>query len=203
MAMWNGFSWVTLDISTGSGPNPRGITMDGVGNIFITSNEEFGNINSAGMTTITNLGSADANLIFEISGPGTIYTIFNETTGDKLWFDLTLTENEKAILSLGNNPSFLSTFSGFSGESRWGVMSSTPGIYSVFPITAINVTGPGRGNIISTILPGSNLNSFHLAPGVNKISCLVAGVTDVKKTFVNMYYKPTYWGVQDASGVSK
>jgi hypothetical protein len=62
-----------------------------------------------------------------------------------------------------------------------------------------DTTGPGRGNLLSAILRGSDITSFKLLPGSNKLSCLV-GASD-GNTQVAMYYKRAYWGVQDASGV--
>jgi hypothetical protein len=193
IAKWNGFAWTPLDFYMTTLTNLGSIAIDGADNIFVSTGWfELGSVKSAGLTTITNRGSANTPPIFTVLGPGKLYTIFNETTGEKLWFNLTLAANEKAILKLGNNPSFSSTFSLFST----GVLKDS--VYE----GAINITGPGRGNIISTILPGSNLSSFHLVPGVNKITCLIAGTTD-GNTSIKMYYKPTYWGVQDASGVHK
>jgi hypothetical protein len=199
---WNGFSFVSMDYYTAPVfEGTTAIAIDGANNIFVSgAREDFGALAVAGATTVTKLGSADSYPVFEMLGPGSLYTIYNETTGEKLWFNLTLAANEKAILSLGNNPSFSSTFqsSGMFAEQGWGPY----GPIGDPVITNWGVTGAGRGNIISTILPGSNLSSFHLAPGVNKITCLIAGTTD-GNTSIKMYYKPTYWGVQDASGVHK
>jgi hypothetical protein len=205
MARWNEFSWASLDISIGWTLGPEEIVIDGANNIFIASAVPFTGALPAGVTSVVNSGSMDAVPTFIINGPGTLYTIFNETTGDKLWFDLTLQAGEKAILVLGDNPVFLSTFGGM----VTGAMvfhSIDPYDYSV--VLPRYVTGPGRGDLFSTILPGSNTSTFRLVPGINRISCLRAGTVDVDNlnnndTSIKVYYKPTYWGVQDASGVSK
>lgn len=90
----------------------------------------------------TNNGSATTYPIFKATGPGRIYHLINHTTGDEIYFDLTLNSGEEVILDLRpGKKTFVSTF---------------------------------RGNIIHTILPGSDVATFRLTPGENNISILVS-----------------------------
>ena len=94
-----------------------------------------------GISTINNEGSARAYPVFEILGPGRIYSIINYTTGDEIYMDLTLNSGETAILDLrSGQKTFVSSF---------------------------------RGNVIGTILTGSDVATFRLAPGENVISILI------------------------------
>ena len=194
LCMWNGFSWVTSDLYTAAAVNLKALAIDNNGNIFIAPETVIINTEeAAGITNHSYGGSAHVSPVVTMLGPGIIYTIANETTNDRLWFDsLTLQATERAILYLGNNPSFLSAFFNVFYGKR-----PTPATYS--PRTIDYLTGPGRGDMISTISRGSSISSFGLLTGSNKISCLV-GASD-SNTQVAMYYKRAYWGVQDASGV--
>jgi hypothetical protein len=55
-----------------------------------------------------------------------------------------------------------------------------------------------RGNVLGTILPGSNLAGFGLIPGNNDIAVLIAGTTG-GTTAIEMTYRNTHWSF-DASG---
>lgn len=59
----------------------------------------------------------------------------------------------------------------------------------------ISFTSNFRGNILSTILPGSNLASFKLMPGANTISVFVAGTTSAA-TAVDFRWTPQYLGLE-------
>jgi hypothetical protein len=191
---WNGFSWVALDLSVENANarvdvNAASIYLDVSDNIYIGFQFELfaksNSVNSAGITTIQNNGTTINDITFSFKGPGTLYTLANETTGDRIWFDVVLQTGEMAVLNLGSNLSFQSTFVAGSFSGGGG-----------------GATGPRMGSLISKIKPGSAISTFRLVPGENKISCLIDGVTS-GVTSVTMHYKPTYLGVSGASGVSK
>lgn len=49
-----------------------------------------------------------------------------------------------------------------------------------------------RGNLLSFVLRGSDFNAFRLAPGENKIACLI---TNDVNAIVRMGYTPSHWSV--------
>lgn len=49
-----------------------------------------------------------------------------------------------------------------------------------------------RGNLLPFVLPGSDFNAFRLAPGDNKIACLITNDVDA---VVKMSYIPSHWSM--------
>lgn len=97
-------------------------------------------------TIVTNPGTAPAAPIIRITGPGTLESIVNTTTGKALYFNLTLQAGETAYLNL----------------TQTGMLSFTSSY---------------RGNILSTILPTSNVASWRLLPGDNVVLVKMSGTT--------------------------
>lgn len=107
---------------------------------------------AAGVTTLNNTGSAEAWPRFVLTGPATVVSIRNVTTGKSLFFDLTLLAGETAILEISpTRVTFVSSF---------------------------------RGNILGTILPGSNQADFTLKPGNNDISVAYSGTVSAATLFL-------------------
>lgn len=125
-----------------------------------------GTVTAAGLTSVTNNGSQKAFPTLRFTGPGTVYNIRSYTTGDAIYFNLTLLSGEVAYLDL------------------------TPG--------AIRFYSNFRANLISTILPGSNLATFGLMPGANSISVFVGGTTD-GNTAAWMYWRRAHWSLDGGS----
>jgi len=140
VAVWNGSSWVYLAINVAAGSladtTPGAVARDGT--LYMRPN--FSGTNTAeSITTVPNNGEAAAYPIIVFTGAGRIIQLSNWTTGDFVYFDLTLADGERAILTLQpGNISFVSN---------------------------------NRGNLMSTILPGSSLATFKLQPGDNRIGC--------------------------------
>lgn len=116
---------------------------------LIVSFTASGTATSAGITTVTNNGTAAVYPTLTLTGPtsGTarIASLANTTTGAAIYFNYTIQAGETAVLTLDpTNISFVSSFS---------------------------------GNILPTILPGSNLTTFSLQPGVNTISFFATSST--------------------------
>lgn len=104
---------------------------------------------AAGITTVTNTGTARSYPTVRITGPtsGTsrIYQIVNTTTGRAIYLNYTINAGETATFQFQpDNLSFQSNFS---------------------------------GNLANTILPGSNEADFFLQPGANSISFYAADST--------------------------
>jgi hypothetical protein len=130
-------------------------------------------------------------MAFVFTGPGTLYYLANETTGDRIWFDnLVIQQYETLTLKLGTNPQLYSNY--YTGARR-GINSRTG---------FANSTSPLNQSLINYVLPGSSITSFHLVPGVNKISCLVDGATG-GTTGVTLHYKSVFYGTTSGAGVTK
>lgn len=155
IAAWNGSSWVYQDVNEPGNPaNNFCIDFDPLGNMAIA----FSGPNSAAftgaLTTLVNPGTANANPLFSVTGPGTLVMIKNYTTGDTLWFsNLVMLAGETLTLTLGPGPTtFTSTF---------------------------------RGNMLGYIAPGSNVQTFRIAPGSNSISAFIDNSTGATALAVN------------------
>jgi hypothetical protein len=157
IAVWRGSTWSAADIST-NGSVGAGVTtreywyLGGVGTAQTTS-----------ATTAVVNSTATAIPSFVFTGPGVVVSVRNWTTGARVEFNLTLLAGEVATLTLGPNPSFVSTF---------------------------------RGNLLTTILPGSDLSSFALQQGTNNISAFVTSTTGT--TAINLVYRPAFFGLEQA-----
>ena len=83
-------------------------------NLYLEWQNETGTSSTASvLTTVTNTGSTDAYPVFTITGPGTLYWIRNETTGDLLSFNLTIQAGEVVTLDLsGGSIKFTSSWRG-------------------------------------------------------------------------------------------
>jgi hypothetical protein len=157
IAVWRGSTWSNADIST-NGSVGAGVTtreywyLGGVGTAQTTS----------ATTAVVNT-TATAIPSFVFTGPGVVVSVRNWTTGARVEFNLTLLAGEVATLTLGPNPSFVSTF---------------------------------RGNLLTTILPGSDLSSFALQQGTNNISAFVTSTTGASA--INLVYRPAFFGIDQA-----
>jgi hypothetical protein len=157
IAVWRGSAWSNADIST-NGSVGAGVTtreywyLGGVGTAQTTS----------ATTAVVNT-TATAIPSFVFTGPGVVVSVRNWTTGARVEFNLTLLAGEVATLTLGPNPSFVSTF---------------------------------RGNLLTTILPGSDLSSFALQQGTNNISAFVTSTTGASA--INLVYRPAFFGIDQA-----
>lgn len=160
IAGWNGSSFFPGEIVLASAETPR-IKVTPDGHLVVAPNNAVTGP-FAVVTTVTNNGSQAAFPKITFTGPGAVYQVKNYTTGDTLYFNLTLNAGEIAVLTLSpGNISFVSNF---------------------------------RGNILSSILDGSNRSTWRLLPGENAISVFVAGTTSAA-TAVTMQWKECYWSL--------
>ncbi len=165
LAQWNGYTWFPLD-----GDFP----ITSVASLWVDSDGTltFGSAGSgdavvAGVTTITNAGSAAAYPRFTITGPGRIYSLTNWTTGEHIVFDLVLLAGEQLVLDL--RP------------------------------TVKTVTSSFRGNVISAVLPGSNLASWRLVPGDNQVGLLLLADSGTATATAMIQWHEREWTL-DAAG---
>jgi len=168
MAIWNGATFVPLDVDLpgGAGPLVGVIRRVDDGGIYVGFNQS-GTATGAVTTTITNTGTARAYPTLVINGPSSgtarIYQIKNNTTGRAIYLNNYIMQiGEVATLSFQPDAlSFVSTF---------------------------------QGNIAGQVLPGSNAADFFLQPGTNSITFL-AGASTVT---ARLYWRPNYTGLDDA-----
>jgi hypothetical protein len=148
LAKWTGTNWVSSDNNLVSTVTVQAITPDKGSKLYV-GYSSFGTAIQAGLTTITNIGTARSYLVVQITaataGSGRIFEIHNWTTNRVIYLNLTLNVGENATLVFQpDNLSFVTVF---------------------------------RPNIASTILAGSNEADFFIQNGANVIGFLAAGST--------------------------
>jgi hypothetical protein len=138
-ARWNG-NWIPGDIDLSVNTGVTAVYAAADNSIYI-GYVAGGTATAGGSTTATNSGTAYAYPRLFLTGPtagtGRIVQFVNFTTGAAIYFNLTMSAGEKAVLTLDpKNATFVSTF---------------------------------QGNILNTILPGSQTTAFLLQKGDNTI----------------------------------
>lgn len=172
LAKFNGSSWVPQDAATTTVAGQRH-SLDlrsSDGEIaMLSSNASTTTLNNGPLNTITYAGTADVFPKIKFTGPGTLWTITNYSTGKSILFNnYTMLAGETAT---------------FTHESAGG----------------ITFTSSFYGNILSKILPGSDLTSFSLVPGTNYIVPFVIGGTGATK--VELIYQNTHYSFEAGAGV--
>lgn len=110
VARWNGSVWLPYDVNTPSSAIVRAATFRDDGALIIGFDTS-GSATAAGRTTITYDGTAEAPPTIKFIGPGTVRQVVNATTGQALYFSLTLNDGEEAELVLDpENISFTGNF---------------------------------------------------------------------------------------------
>jgi len=147
VAVWSNGAWQPLDINfPGTGyvysvlPASDGSLY--IGGYFSTADETPDENAVTGVVAL-NVTSASANTypFISVSGPGTLKSITNYSTGKSVMFDgLTLQAGE--WISLNFNPLNLKFRGGWTG----------------------------RGNLMRYVIPGSDYGDFYLSPGPNYLS---------------------------------
>lgn len=160
-AFWNGSVWFPLDITLPSSASVYAFDYSS-GKLTLGFSAS-GNASAAGVTTITTTGTAVTYPIMSASAPTSssarLYQMINYTTGEAIYFNLTLQPGEIVTLDLTpGKKSFTSTF---------------------------------RGNIINTILPGSNVTTWRLLSGSNAVSFWMSGGSGAAK----LTWYDRYWSI--------
>jgi hypothetical protein len=112
-AKWEGSVWIPFDIKIPNSPR------DGLSILKASDNSIYfgwslgGTASTSGVTTITNSGTAKAYPQIVASGPGQLYVLRNNTTGQEINFDLYINSGETVTLDLTTGAkTFKSTFRG-------------------------------------------------------------------------------------------
>lgn len=164
MARWNGSSWVGSDNNLVSSSTVQAITPDRAGKLYV-GYSSFGTATQGGLVTITNPGTARAYPTVKLYGP---------SSGTARIYQITNPTTGRAVylnLTL------------VTGETAT----------LVFQPDSLSFTTDFRGNIASSLLPGSNEADFFLQPGANVISTLSANTTVVAV----LYFRPAYASMDD------
>ena len=149
-AIWNGAAWTYADVDLPGVPNVFAILVTPDNTVYIGFTTT-GTATSAAVTTVTNSGSVDTYPTLTIYGPssGTARIYQLVNTTTGAAIYLNLTLNAGEVATLTLNPTNLTFVSTF------------------------------RGNILNTILPGSQQAFWNLQPGANTISFFAASNTVV------------------------
>lgn len=146
IARWTGATWLPMDINFAGTATVYALLLTPGGALYAGYDTNL-IATAAGITTVTNSGSAEAFPTLVLYGPSTgaaatIYQLINTTTGYAIYFrNLAINVSEQMTLTLDpKNITFRSTF---------------------------------QGNIISTIAPGSLSTAMMLQPGANTISLFI------------------------------
>lgn len=146
-ALWNGSAWVALDVDLPSTATTFTFLTTGDGTIYIGFDTS-GTATAAGITAITNSGTARTYPTIRIAGPSSgtarIYQILNTRTGALLYLNLTMNASEIVLVRVGAQ--------GATIESNF------------------------RGMINSVILPGSS-QTLALEKGANTLSFFTTSTT--------------------------
>lgn len=119
--------------------------------------------------TASSSGSANTYPEITVIGPGTLQSISNFSTGQKITFDgLTLLAGE--IIWLWLDPVSLKIWSSWSG----------------------------RGSVWRYLNAGSDIGNFFMKPGTNYIGIFIPSGYDVDKTKVYVQWQPKYWSLDGA-----
>lgn len=169
LAIWTGSDWLPVDVippDPGAGVNGSALAIAPSGSLFYGF-QDAGTATVPATTTITNDGNADTWPLIEFVGPGTIVRLANLTTKRSIYFNLTLNDDERAVLDLQpDNISFVS--------DQRGDISSTI------------LRGSQEGNFF---LQGKDLSNS----GQNVISLLMTG-TDAGSS-ATMQWREHYWSI--------
>lgn len=98
LAFWNGSTWVHPDFGDGGAQATTAVFGDSQGNIFFGGDVDDSSTEVAVSTTVNNPGTAEVRPIFDIIGDGRLVWIGNYTTGDEMYFDLDILEDEEITI---------------------------------------------------------------------------------------------------------
>lgn len=171
--IWNGASWTYPDEDSpavslyGIATGPQDPVVKSNYDVWIAPVTNV-NVDIAGITTITNTGTAESfpKIIFEATLGGNtarLFSVRNETTGRKLNFNYLFVDGEKLTIDL--SPSEKKIISSFFGA------------------------------VPDAIFANSDFASFSLAPGANDITCFIAQTGGGGIVTVTCTYRTAYNGL--------
>jgi hypothetical protein len=163
-AIWRGNAWTFPDFQIPGTADARAIAFKADGTAVLGFNSS--GTGTAGLaTTVTNPGTARSYPVITFTGP--------TTNAARLYNIQNRTTNRAIYFSLSLLP----------GETA--TLTTTP--------DNLSFVSSSRGNIIGSILPGSNEADFFLQPGANTLAFFVA---DASVT-ATLHFRPQYTGAGD------
>jgi hypothetical protein len=105
LAIWNGSVWVHTDLDLFHVPAQVGsIALNEYGDVFV-GEADVGKIAGDGtagvVQTVNNLGTAEVFPTIEVIGPGRLLWIENQTTGNRLYMNVDLRDDEILTIDVG------------------------------------------------------------------------------------------------------
>lgn len=140
-ALWNGSVWLPIDVNLPGTPEALAVLEDHQGNLYIGFNQS-GSAVSA-IVTVPNIGSASTYPKVIFTGPGKVAQLKNYTSKKAIYFNLTLLDEEVAILDL--DPRHYSFSSNFRANLRNSILPGSDEDLELLPGT----------NNISTFIYGT------------------------------------------------
>lgn len=211
IACWNGTAWRPLltgmnDTVWSFSFSPEGLLY--AGGAFTTA----GGIALPDKVAMWN-GSIWMPIDVNLSGVATVYAILADANSNLyLGYDITGTAKSATVIvsNVGSSvayPTFYMTGPGkiyqiknyITGKSIFFDLTLLAGETAILVLDPLNIsfTSSFRGNILSAILPGSDLD-FPLVPGSNNISTFFFGSTSLGVTAITMSWVNVYWSVDGA-----
>lgn len=164
---YTGATILPIDLDLPGSARAYAIGVQIDGSLVVGTNTT-GTASTSGTTTVTNPGTAPSKPIIVISHPTTA----------------TLIAPLYSIRNLTTGKVISFNLSLLIGETL------------TIDLTTNSITSDLRGNLISTVLPGSNLDSFFLAPGPNVIN-IFSSLASGSLPSAYLYWVPAYAGVAD------
>lgn len=135
VALWGGGSFAPIDIDLpGSATIFSLAVVPGTGELYVGYNTT-GTATGAGITTVTNTGTADAYPVITIKGPTTgtsrLYQIANVTTGGTILLNLIINAGE--TITVRTSQSGVTLFSDFMGDVSGALLTSTAPFFALRP----------------------------------------------------------------------
>ena len=105
VALWNGSTWVNYDIKMPVADIFLSAALFSKDDdLFIGSGTNITNaIKCAGITYVTNNGTAETSPVIYIKGPGNLRWIENQTSKKRVYFGLTILTNEEIFIDFGSS----------------------------------------------------------------------------------------------------
>ena len=169
VARWNGASWSPIDIRIDGGTNGVRALARSADGTFYAGGEFRGVGTVAGVTTVVNTGMSNAYPLLIIS---------NRSGVPQRFYQIINTTTGDALY-----------FDLVIASQEVIEINLSPGQRSVW--------SSYRGNLISSVLGGSNLATWRLKPGTNTVSVFA----DVPEVFVSIAWRNRNWSIDGGTAV--
>jgi hypothetical protein len=215
VARWNGVVWSALKGGMTNTLAAAQVTALAYKDGLLYAGGSFDNAGGVDLPESVALWNGSNWLPIDVNLPSTpnVETILIEGPTDNLWLGYSATGNAISATVTASNAGSASVYPKvtFTGPGTvWQLKNYTTGKGIYFDLTllagetavlnldptAISFVSSFRGNILSTILPGSDLN-FELLPGANNVSSYIYGGTTAASAIV-MSWRDQYWSLDGA-----